>query len=168
MTDKLQPYNSGGQLDFCRSPARWQHFKENYQSGPRCPMCHSGNVQPFSAIYGFGTTNYLTHKGLFIPHGFSKTRRQSVLAAKCAPPRKMPWWPATIAALIAALFYFSARPLMNIADLLEPAGYAMLLLALFLGVYAAIQNFILYPTRLAAWGRKLFCRQCGASFENRN
>ncbi len=129
MADKIQPYNSGGQLDVRRSPARRQHFKGSYQSGPRCPMCHSGNVQPFSTIYGLGTTNYLTHKGLFIPHGFSKTKRQSVLAAKCAPPRKMSWWPAIVAILIAALFYFSARLLMNIADILEPAGYGMLWLA---------------------------------------
>ncbi len=168
MADKIQPYNFGGQLDFRRSPARTRHFKGNYQSGPRCPICHSGNVQPFSAIYGFGTTNYLTHKGLVIPHGFSRTKRQSVLAAKCAPPRKVSWWPAIMAALIAALFYFSARLLMNIKDILEPAGYGMLWLALCLGVFAAVQNLIFYPTRLTVWGRTLFCRQCGASFESRD
>lgn len=81
--NSIQPYNPDNRISLRRS--RRRQPKGNSHAGPRCPLCNSGSVQPFSSIYGFGTTKYRTSKGLFVPHGFEKTRRQSVMAEKCAP-----------------------------------------------------------------------------------
>ena len=169
MNDKLQPYRPTGQLaPSLIQPFRRPHQNSNYQSSPHCPMCGSTNVQPFSAIYGFGTTNYLTSKGLFISHAFQRTKRQSVIANKCAPPRKFPWWPTVLLILFSFILFSGARVLVNIADLMESAAYFTLWLAMLLALIAGINNFMFFPGRLAAWGRKLFCKKCGASFENKD
>jgi hypothetical protein len=166
VNDKIQPYKPGGQL----APASQQPFRRpypnnNYHSSPQCPMCNSTNVQPFSAIYGFGTTNYLSSKGLFIPHAFRRTRRQSVIADKCAPPRKFPWWPTVVLILFSFILFSGSRILVNIADLTEPGAYFTLWLAMLLALIAGVHNLMFFPGRLAAWGRRLLCKKCGASFE---
>lgn len=158
----IQPYEPDNHLGFRRSHR--QRSRGNNPLGPRCPLCNSGSVQPFSSIYGFGTTQYRTSRGLFIPHGFERTRRQSVMAEKCAPPHKMPWWPSIFSAMAAISLYFLSARLVNIADLLASATYWMLWGALALGALAAIQNFVLYPSRMASWGRKFLCKACGTTF----
>ncbi len=171
MNDKLQPYKPGGQVGFNgpRRPQAQGRNRGNYQqSGVRCPMCNSGSVQPFSAIYGFGTTNYHTSvRGLFFPQGFRKTKKQSVMAEKCSPPNKMSWGPTVALAFLASICYFSTGFLVNIGDLITGAGYILLLASLGLGLLAGIQNFVIYPKKLDEWGRKIICKQCGTVFETK-
>jgi hypothetical protein len=80
----------------------------------------------------------------------------------------MPWWPMSAAVFFSFVLYSATRILVNVADLLEATAYWTLWLALGLATLTAVQNFAFYPGRLAAWGRKLFCKKCGAAFQNPN
>jgi len=159
VSHQIQPYNRGQALGQRRAPS-------NFSASPRCPMCSSTDVRAFSAIYGFGTTNYLTSRGLFVSHAFQRTKRQTVLAANCRPPRKFPWWPAIVLLLIAGASHMAESILPRIFDLLEQGVYWMLWIALGLGMLAAVENHAFYPSRMAAWGRKLLCQRCGTSFDS--
>lgn len=146
---------------------RWRgwHRKRNFPSGPRCPICGSDRSKLFSAIYGYGTTEYRSHHGLIVHTHFQSTRRQSVLAKQCAPPRRTPWWPA-----IAALAFFGVCRLLSlflprIDDLLWEYGYGALWATLVLGMAAALDSYVYYPRRMEAWTRKRLCDRCGTVFE---
>lgn len=160
VNDNIQLYSQG-----TRGITRRRRRFNNYSSGPRCPMCNSTDVQPFSAIYGFGTTTFFGRRGLIIPSHFERMKRQTVLAAKCTPPSKMPWWPAILSLIMAGAFQMTQRVLPRISDLLELGGYWMLWVALGFALVAALHNFVYYPSHMAAWGRKLLCQKCGTAFE---
>ncbi len=159
MYQQSQPYNQG-------QITRQRRSRSNFNTGPRCPICNSTDIRPFASIYGFGTTNYLSSRGLIISHGFQRTKRQTVLAANCAPPKKLPWWPTIFVLVFAGASYVVQNILPRISDLLELARYWMLWIALALAMITAIQNYAFHPSRMAAWGRKLFCQKCGTSFES--
>jgi hypothetical protein len=164
--NQMQPYNPGTLGVTRRMKRQRPQPANNFQSNHRCPVCNSANIQPFSSIYGFGTTNYKSHRGLLIPHGFKQTRRQNVLAENCAPPRKMSWWPPTLCAFLAVSCYSLTHVLVNVADLLETGGYGLLWVSLLLSAFVALYNYVLFPPRMEAWSRRLYCRHCGAAFES--
>jgi hypothetical protein len=159
MTNQIQRYNP---------PGGWKQRpqRRNGPTGPRCPACHSTNVRPFSAIYGFGTTNFLRRRGLIVPHAFERTTRQSVIALKCAPPQKLPWSILVVCVLLSFGLACGGRPLPRIVDLIAIAEYWMLWISLCAGLVITAYNLVVYPNRLAAWSRKLYCQQCGTAFDD--
>src|SRR5579884_2201859 len=147
------------------SPGHWKPRAQNYANGPRCPFCRSTDVRPFSAIYGLGTTTYHSRRGLIIPSHFQKTRRQTILASKCAPPARFPWWPAVLAFAFAGCCRFLPSLLPAWSGQLMNAGYWLLWAALTMAVIAAVENYIFHQERMARWARKILCRKCGTAFQ---
>ena len=141
------------------------HLRTNFRSGPRCPMCHSYDVRPFASIYGHGTTNYLSSQGLVFHTKFRRTRRQTVLAQNCAPPKKLPWWPTIFLLTLVGASILIERILPRLSDLTATVRYWLLWASLVLTVATAAQNYVFQPVRMEAWGRKLLCQRCGVAFD---
>jgi hypothetical protein len=73
-----------------RSAGRRQQYRAPYTYEPfRCSYCNSPRaLVAFAHIYADGSFLSRYRKGLIIKTGWAETRRQSVLAMQCAPPKK--------------------------------------------------------------------------------
>ena len=130
-----------------------------------CPICKSGNTQPYSSIYGFGTTNINTKHGLIFRRGFRWTTRQSVMASKCAPPSKMSWIPAILFASLAFVAAHITSSNYRFLAAVHEFGYWSIVGAIAFAAVGAAYNTIAYPRRMEKWGSKFLCRRCGTTFD---
>lgn len=128
---------------------------------PVCQLCGSRNVRAFSAIYGQGTSMSTTLRGLIFKRGYTRTRRQSVLAVQCAPPRRKPYWP-TFALAILAVFLMWVSRYINITMYTNPMVTVSLIASVLNLAFAGLYNLNRYPAKMKLWGRSYFCFTCGA------
>src|SRR5246127_5579200 len=78
----------------------------------RCSYCRGNNtLRSFATLYAQGSSLSKYRKGLVLKTGWSETRKQSVLAMQCAPPRKKPLWGGVL------LFFGAAAGLLLLTPL---------------------------------------------------
>lgn len=129
-------------------------------SAPTCELCGSRNVRAFAAIYGQGTSTSVTLRGRVFRRGYTRSRRQSVLAQQCAPPRKQPYWPSFALTLLAGTLTWAAGRF-NIGNVTDPIVTVALIGAAVNLAVAGIYNLRRYPEKMNEWGRSYYCFSCG-------
>jgi hypothetical protein len=118
-------------------------------------------VKAFAAVYGQQTSNAVTLRGRIFKRGYTKTRRQTILAKMCAPPRRRPLWPSFLFSILTVVLVW-ANAHFELASILEPIITVLILMAAINLVWASLYNIRRYPVLLDQWGRSYYCFTCGA------
>jgi hypothetical protein len=128
-----------------------------------CPHCFSNFLQPFSAIYANGSSTTRYRKGLFLKTGWAESKRQTLMAENCAPPRprKMPWRVALTSLGMAMVYSWSFLEGRPQADNLLAIGGAIAVIGVAVTAYAVRWNLYLYPKAMERYSETYHCRRCG-------
>ncbi len=127
----------------------------------KCAHCGSNrDIASFLTIYSNGSSVAKHRKGLFIKTGWAETRKQSVLAQKCAPPSKALVLPYVLLATLASLGWFCSAQLHLWDSLVSLLGW-MVLANVFAIALAHSWNVTRYLKLKAEWDNTYFCRRCG-------
>jgi hypothetical protein len=161
MSDEIERYRPGRLVRSRRSANIQIRGNVPAYRPPVCMQCGARNIRPFSSIYGHETRYYTTLRGLILKHGYERTRRQSVLAARFSPPIKLPWSPVVLLVLVTLLTHVAAQHAAFIAYGLLMIRYYVGWAAVICGVIVGVNNFSLYPWRIARWRSSFYCEKCG-------
>ncbi|HXP09668.1 MAG TPA: hypothetical protein VN828_14265 [Acidobacteriaceae bacterium] len=130
----------------------------------RCSYCRGNNtLRSFATLYAQGSSLSKYRKGLILKTGWSETRKQSVLAMQCAPPRKKPlWWRVLllIAAAAGALLLTRVQLIPSVATNVELTLAGAALLGVFVVLDGLRWNRFTYPRRMDTWSSSYFCVRC--------
>ena len=136
----------------------------SYQDPFRCSYCNGNNtLRSFGTLYSQGSSLSKYRKGLILKTGWSETRKQSVLATQCAPPRRKPlWWRFLLPIVgIAGLLLLTRVELIPaIAGKAELTFALTALLGIFLVLDGIRWNRNTYPKKMDTWSSSYFCVRC--------
>ena len=148
-----------------RSPGRRQQYRPAYTYDPfRCSYCNSPRtLTAFANVYATGSSLSKYRKGLVIKTGWAETRKQSVLAMQCAPPKKRHlWWP-----ILLVLVGLGAAQVVNMSPLLTPyvaqldtISDCLIVAGSTAGIVAFLWNRIYYPKKMQTWDNSFYCKRC--------
>ena len=132
----------------------------------RCSHCGTSHtLRAFLSVYGNGSSIDRYRRGLIFKTGWAETRRQSILAEKCSPPKKrrLFWRAAFLAFSVGALLWGrdSYIPLVAFPFDISEIGAALAVVGIFLTVDAVRWNRLKYPLRYSEWESSFFCVKCG-------
>jgi hypothetical protein len=140
-------------------------YRKPYRSDPfRCSYCNSNRtLRAFATIYAQGSSLSKYRKGLIIKTGWAETRKQSVLAMQCEPPRKRSlWWRVLL--LVAGIAGNMLLPTIQFLDAyaatMDVISDLTILLGAFLVVDAFRWNRFSYSGRMDTWENSFFCVRC--------
>jgi hypothetical protein len=105
----------------------------------------------FATLYAQGSSLSKYRKGLILKTGWSETRKQSVLAMQCAPPREKPlwWWVLLLFAAAAGLLLLTRVQLIpSVATNVELTLAGTALLGVFVVLDGLRRNRFTYPQRM--------------------
>ena len=139
-----------------RVPPRQDPFKCSY-----CGASHT--FRAFATLYAEGSSLSKHRKGLILKTGWSETRRQSVLAERCAPPRKkrVVWRSVALAIVAATMYGWRSIPSLPLLGSGPQAVVAVtVILAAFYLLDGVRWNRFSYPRRMATWESSYFCKRC--------
>jgi hypothetical protein len=120
-------------------------------------------LRSFATLYSQGSSLSKYRKGLILKTGWSETRKQSVLAMQCAPPRKKPlWWRVLLLFVAAAglLLLTRVQLIPSVATNVELAFTVTGLLGVFVVLDGLRWNRLTYPRRMETWSSSYFCVRC--------
>jgi len=130
----------------------------------RCSYCRGNNtLRSFATLYSQGSSLSKYRKGLILKTGWSETRKQSVLAMQCAPPRKKPLWWRVLLLIVAAaglLLLTRVELIPSVATNVELTFAATGLLGVFVVLDGLRWNRLTYPRRMDTWSSSYFCVRC--------
>jgi hypothetical protein len=130
----------------------------------RCSYCSGRNtLRSFATLYAQGSSLSKYRKGLILKTGWSETRKQSVLAMQCAPPRKKPLWWRLLLLIVAAagvLLLTRVQLIPSVATNVELMLAGTALLGVFVVLDGLRWNRFTYPRRMDTWSSSYFCVRC--------
>jgi hypothetical protein len=129
----------------------------------KCRYCGNWRIESFDAIYSRGSSLSKYRRGLIFKTHWAQTRRQSVLAMRCAPPRKKSiWWTVGLALFAIALLRYVPTSIFGVAlPDITLAAFILLAFGVLVSVYNAYWNQTTYPRELSLWESSFYCSRCG-------
>lgn len=129
-----------------------------------CSHCgESRTLRAFPTVYGNGSSISRYRQGLILKTGWAETRRQSVLAEKCSPPKlKKYFWRMSVLIIGLGMMLVDREihlPIFTQSDF-SSAGVVLALTGVFLMMDAIRWNKKKYPLRLEDWRNSFFCTRC--------
>jgi len=126
-----------------------------------CPTCGSTQFKSYEIIHAEGTQSITTEKRSSTSYGVTSRTEgttQTALAARCAPPAKLPY----VGPIIAIFLFFA---LVYLIPVVGPYLSMLCTPALILYVVWAVKtNIRNHPEQMRAWRSTCLCLGCGTSF----
>jgi hypothetical protein len=137
-----------------------QPYQQKPQSPFKCSYCGNTRIEAFANVYSRGSSLSKYRKGLILKTHWAETRKQSVLAMRCAPPKKQNiWWGLLLSLVGLAGLRYLPTVIFGVAVPAAPASL-ILVTGVFTTAYMFIWNRVRYPKVMARWDHSFYCSRC--------
>jgi hypothetical protein len=136
-------------------------FRPRPQNPFKCSYCGNLGIEAFANVYSRGSSQSKSKSGVILKLRRTDTRKQSVLAIRCTPPKKkgIVRWLVLSGFGLVCLHYVPSVVLG--VEIPTSTTSVLMIISGILGVaYGVLWNRMQHPKEMERWDNSFYCRRC--------